>query len=105
MRKIFATKYIPKYQKNYHDLEWFQRDFITYTDHLKYQQCVGNLDSYFDRVEVTNFDLVNNKCRGDYLINPIIEHQTIFKNDFINFPEKNKDKIVLAAFRKNRHNL
>ena len=33
-------KYIPPYQKDYFSEPWFERDFMTYIDHLKYQECV-----------------------------------------------------------------
>ena len=39
--------------------------------------CISNPDSCFDRVEVTNFDLINNKCRGDCVIKLIKEYQII----------------------------
>ena len=78
---------------------------MTHSDYLKYQQCVSNPDSYFDRTNVVNFDIINNRCSGDCLIKPIKEHQTICKNDFVNFPERDKDKIVSVALRKNRDGL
>ena len=86
----------------YHELEWFERDIMTYMDHLKYQEYVSNPDNHFDRTKAINFDIINNRCRGDCLIKPIKEHQTICKNDFLNFPEKDKDKIVSAALGKTR---
>ena len=93
MSRIFASKCVPKYQKNHQDLKWFERDFMTYIDHLKYQECVINLDSYFDMTKVVNFDKINNRCRGDCLIKPIKEHQTICKNDFIIFQQKIRIKL------------
>ena len=35
--KIYAVKYIPRYQENYFELPWFERALMTYVDHLKYQ--------------------------------------------------------------------
>ena len=105
MIRIFASKYVPQDQKNYHDLEWFERNFMTYIGYLKYEECVSNPDSYFDRTKVGNSDIVNNRSRSDCLVKPIKEHQTTFINDFVNFPEKDKDKIVLTALRKNRDDL
>ena len=50
------------------------RDLITYIDHLKDQNCISNPDNYFDKVKVTNFDMIHSSCRGDQLKKSIKEH-------------------------------
>ena len=45
--KIYATKYIPRYQENYFELPWFERDFMTYVNQLKYQDYVKDLNQLF----------------------------------------------------------
>lgn len=53
--KLLAAKYIPTYQNDYHELEWYERDLRSYTDHFRYQDCVSDPDRYFDKVRVVNF--------------------------------------------------
>ena len=77
MSTIFATKYVLQYQKKYYELEWFEGELMTYIDDLKYQQCVSNPDSYFDRMKIVNFDIINNEYRGDFLVKHVKEHQSI----------------------------
>ena len=45
--KIYAAKYIPRYQENYFELPWFERDLMTYVNQLKYQDCVKDLIQLF----------------------------------------------------------
>ena len=58
MNKIYAVKYIPRYQENYFELPWFKGDLMTYVDHLKYQECVKDPNDYFDGEKIVNFDII-----------------------------------------------
>lgn len=79
-----------------------QERFDDYIEHLKYHDCISNLNDYFDKVKDTNFDIIHNSCRGDSLKKSIKEHQTICKSDFNNYLNTDIDKTISAAFRKNR---
>ena len=44
-----------------------------------------------------NFNIIQHECRGDYLKKSFEDHKTITKEDFQNYSEKAKDKIVSAV--------
>ena len=103
--KICVGKYIPPYQKDYFSQPWFERDLMTYIDHLKYQECVRNPDNYFERTHVVNFDIIHDKCRGDQLKKPLKEHVTVYGNNFANYPAKIKREVVSSALRNEHEDL
>lgn len=37
-QKFLGHQYIPKYEKDYFDLPWYERDLMSYIDHLKYKE-------------------------------------------------------------------
>ena len=82
-------KYISAYQKDYFSQPWFERDFMTYIDHLKYQECVKESANYFEGANVVNFDIIQNRCRGDQFEKSLKEHVTVYRNDFVNYSDKN----------------
>ena len=66
MSKIFSDKYILKYQKDCFKLLWYERDMMTYFDHLKCKEMRDDPDSYFKKVKklisilfTTNFIVIN----------------------------------------------
>lgn len=66
MSKIFSDKYILKYQKDCLKLLWYERDMMTYFDHLKCKEMRDDPDSYFKNVKelisilfTTNFIVIN----------------------------------------------
>ena len=63
MSKICSIGYVPKYQKDYSELLWYERDMV-YIDHLKYKQMKHDPDHYFRNVKVVNFDIINHECCG-----------------------------------------
>ena len=67
MAKFLGSSYVPKYQKNYFDLPWYERDVMNYYDHLKYQEMTKDNDYYFKNKKVVNFDIINYECRVDRL--------------------------------------
>ena len=67
-KKICSNKVIPKYVPD--DLLWYERDsLMTYTDQLKYKHFKENRDDHLQNLEVANFDLINQRCRGMSLTN------------------------------------
>ena len=100
--KICVGKYIPPYEKDYFKQAWFERDLMTYIDYLRYPECVRDPDVYFKRVNVVYFDFIHNKCRGDPLKKSMREHDTVYKNDFVDYSAKAKKPVISAALR-NKH--
>ena len=52
---------------------------MTYIDQLKYERFEENRDENFKNVEITNFDTINHRCRGDPLQNSKKYYKTITK--------------------------
>ena len=100
--KLFAGKYIPRFQTDYFKLQWFERNLMTYFDHLKYQECAKNPDDCFDRVNVINFDIIHNNCRGDRFDKSVKDPKTVLKTNFVEYPNKAKENVVSALFKNKR---
>ena len=43
---FFGVKYVPEFSVDYDKLPWYERDFITYIDWLKYKEMKDNPDDY-----------------------------------------------------------
>ena len=41
---MFGEKYVPEFSEDYGKLPWYERDFITYIDWLKYKEMKDNPD-------------------------------------------------------------
>ena len=65
--KFHGGKYAPEQSENYFSLLWYERDLITYFNHLKYKEMTDYLDFYFKKKKVINFDMIHHQCRGDPL--------------------------------------
>ena len=55
MNKIVANKYVPTYQEDYFKLPFYERDMISYIDHVNYKTMRDDPDQYFDDVKVHLF--------------------------------------------------
>ena len=95
--KIYAVKYIPRYQENYFELPWFDRDLMTYVDHLRYQEYAKDSNDYFDRAKIVNFNIIHNRCREDPLTKSMREHETISSDDFVKYPVEVKKSCFCSA--------
>ena len=47
MAKFLGHKYIPKYEKDYFDLPWYERNLMSYIDHLKYKEMPDNPNTFY----------------------------------------------------------
>ena len=47
--KIFGNKYVSQFSEDQHNLPWYERDFITYINWLKYKEMTDNPDDYFKK--------------------------------------------------------
>ena len=71
---------------------------------MTFNEIIQNPDNHFENVFITNFDLINNQCRGDKLTHDRKFYETLFKeklNSEINDIEQ-KDRFVLAAINSER---
>ena len=88
-QKILVKKCIPNYVPK--DLPWYKRDgLITYVDQLKCERFKENRDENFKNTEIVNFDIINHLCRDDPQQNSKKYYKTITKNNFKNYPNKEK---------------
>ena len=46
INRTAANKYVPTYQEDYKKLPWYQRDMMSYIDHVKYKTMRGDTDQY-----------------------------------------------------------
>ena len=75
MAKFLGSSYVLQYRKNYFDLPWYERDLMSYYDHLKYQEMEKDTNYYFKNKKVDHFNILNFECRGDRLEETYKEHK------------------------------
>ena len=105
MSKIVANKYVPTYQEDYSKLPWYERDMMTYINHIKYRTMRDNPDSYFKNVIIVNFDIINHECRGDKLIGTYKDYKTIKSEHLTDYTKKEAEVVLSSAFRNKRDDL
>ena len=99
MSKIFSDKYILKYQKDCLKLLWYERDMMTYFDHLKCKEMRDDPDSYSKNVKVANFDIIHHECHSDKLKGTYKEYNTIKNEHWSKYPKEEAKAVLLATFR------
>ena len=105
MSEIVADKYVRTYQEDYSKLPWYERDMMIYINHIKYRSMRDNPDSYFKNVKIVNFDMINHECRGDKLIGTCKDYKTIKSEHLTDYPKKEAEVVLLAAFCYKRDDL
>ena len=93
MAKFFGPKYVPKFKEGYNKLPWYERDLMTYYDHLKYQEVIEDPNNYFKNKVLVNFDIIHHEYRGDLLTKTYKEHKTIEKKN-LNITQKRTKKLL-----------
>ena len=63
--KFLGEKYAPEYSENYFSLLWYERDLITYFNHLKYKEMTDDPNFYFKNKKVIHFDMIHHQYKGD----------------------------------------
>ena len=96
MCKILGSSYVPPHQEDYFKLPWYERDLMTYIDHLKYREMADDPDHYYRNKTVINFDIINHQYCGDPLKKSIKEHKTVYNDHLRNYPENEKKKVMSA---------
>ena len=62
MSKFVANKDGLTYQEDYHKRSWYEKNMMSYIDHVKYKTTRDDPDQYFDVVKVVNFDIIMYVC-------------------------------------------
>ena len=74
------NSFIPPYVAP--NLQWYERDgLMTYIDRLAYKRFEENRDSYLSNVNIVNFDIIHDQCRGTPLENSVQYYKTIHTKD------------------------
>ena len=73
----------------------------------KYNRIISDLDNYFTKVKLINFDLVNNECRRDELEHDRQYYETLLKKNIDSelLNKLHRDLFVTAAQRSERQDI
>ena len=105
MNKVVAKIYVLIYQEDYYKLAWYERDMMSYIDHIKCRTMRGDPDQHFHNVKVVNFDIIHHDYRGDKLIGNYKDYKKIKNEDLNCYPKGETEVVLPAAFRKQRDDL
>ena len=75
------------------NLPWYERDgLMSYIDSLKCQDFLNDTDEHFQKAEVTNFNIILHKCRGDPLQKDLKTYRSVQKKRSFWVQSKVKEK-------------
>ena len=98
-KKHPVNGYVPKKVTEVHDLH-------SRLNKMKYDEIIENFEYHFENCFVTNFDLINNQCRGDKLNYSRKHYETIFYDEMIeNLNDESRKKFVDSAIKSERKDL
>ena len=99
MSRYPVNSYVPKKVD-------FVSDLHSRLNKMKYDEILNDIDGYFTNCYITNFDLINNECRGDKLNYSRKFYETIFENDLNeNLNSENKYNFCSSAIKSERKDL
>ena len=105
MSKFCSNGYVPRCQKDYSNLPWYERDIVSYIDHLKYREMRDEPDHYFKNVRMVNFGIINHECCGDKLQGTYRDYKTIKKGKLTNYPKEEAKVVFSVVFHNKRDDL
>ena len=76
-KKILRNSYVPTRAKFYNKHD--KGDLDTRLQQDTYNEIISNSDEYFEKVTITNSDLMHHQCRGDKLTHDREYYETLFK--------------------------
>ena len=87
-----------------------KHDLMTYTEDLKDENFVHDMDSHFSRAKVVNFDMIHHQIRQSrirQLDNLEEYYQTIYDKNFVNYENhvRNKAVAVSSAIKSERDDI
>lgn len=98
--KIYLNKYTPEVISE--DLPWNKKDsLMKYIDRLKYKVFISNPDSYLEKAEVINFDMIYARCGHQPQQYSDKHYQTVCTSDVSKMSQKEKRKPFLPVFAPN----
>ena len=94
-----VNSYIPRKIHCVHDLDSRLND-------MKYKEILNDVDGYFKRCYVTNFDLINHQCRGDKLNFSKKFYETIFSKELReNLNDFDQNNFIASGIKSERSDL
>ena len=64
-KKLLVIKRVPRGVKH-SELPWYEWDgLMTYTDSLKSEEFVSDMDNHFKKAKSININIIHHECRGD----------------------------------------
>ena len=83
-----------------------EKDLDMRLKEMTYDDIIKNLDYHFENCYVTNFDLINNECRGDKLNYSRKFYETVkYSNVKENFHHDIEKKFIATAIKSERNDL
>ena len=83
-----------------------EKDLDMRLKEMTYDDIIKNLDYHFENCYVTNFDLINNECRGDKLNYSRKFYETVkYSNVKENFDHDIEKKFIATAIKSERNDL
>ena len=76
-KKILRNSYVPIRAKFYNKHD--KGDLDTRFQQADYDEIISNSDEYFEKLTITNFDLIHQQCRGGKLLHDRKYYETLFK--------------------------
>ena len=105
-RTLLTNSYMPTRPKKY-DQQQGRFDLDGRLNQMKFYEIIKNLDSYFENVKLSNFDLIHHECRGGELSFSKKHYQTLYKeklnSEFIDL--KQKSSFISSAIKCHRDNV
>ena len=96
--KILVDNYIPYYPT--------QKSCLHGTLLIeKYKRIRQDLQDYFVNVELINFDIIHNQCRGDVLKHDLKYYQQIHQHHFENIPKQDEYNFISSAIKSKREDI
>ena len=77
-KKILRNSYVRTRAKFYNKHD--KGDLDTRFQQADYDEIISNSDEYFEKLTITNFDLIHQQCRGDKPLHDRKYYETLFKN-------------------------
>ena len=94
---IYSHSYVPYYPKEHTCLH----DSLLRN---KYDREMQDLEDYFTKIKIKNFDIIYNDLHGTPLKNSITQYQTIYKKDLNGLKNKKDVNLFLAEANRTRRN-
>ena len=98
-KKMLTNSFVPTRSKFYNKHN--KGDLHTWLQQETYNKLIFNPDEYFEKVTITNFDLIHHHCTGDRLTHDRKYYETLFKKevDFEFNNQLHKDVFLSSAQR------